>query len=394
MAQERLLARQIFDTGQAILWLALLLLVPSCTEKPKAMPPPPSVTVTHPVRKAVTDYLDLTGNTQALNTVQLRARVAGYLEKVLFQDGQFVKEGQLLFIIQQDTYRESLKQAEAAVSLQKAQLAYAAAQYLRYSELLSRKAAAQSDVDNWHFQRDAAQANLASAEANRSLAELNVAYTEVRAPFDGRIDRRLVDAGNLVGSGETTILATINQTNPLYAYFTISESDLSRLTGEGHFVPGRTYVEKRPVLMGMLNEEGCPHEGLIDFTSISLTPTTGTLQMRGVFPNPDGRMMAGTYARIRVPVRQIRALLVPQEAVGVDQRGPFVLVANAQNVVERRGVKIGPLSDNVRVIQGGLTSEDWVVIRGLQKAVPGRPVTPERQENLPVPQPRSEKAPL
>ena len=397
MARRRRSEGQVLGLiWQALLVAALLLHLASCKEKPHPTPPPPTVTVVHPVEKSVSDDLELTGNTQAINTVQLRARVAGYLDKVFFQDGQFVKKDELLFLIQQNTYQDALKQAEAAIALQKAQLAYASAQLVRYSELLARKAAAQSDVDNWRYQRDAAQANLASAEAARELARLNVAYTEVRAPFDGRIDRRLVDPGNVVGSSEVTVLATINQTNPLYAYFTISESDLARLLGEGRLTPGRTNAHRRPVFMGMLEEEGYPHQGLIDFASISLTPTTGTLQMRGIFSNPDGKMMAGTYARLRVPVREIKALFVPQEAVGLDQRGPFVLVTNLKNVVERRDIKMGPLVGHERIIHEGLTREDWVVVRGLQKAYPGRPVTPEKLQALPPvsPESRAPEAPL
>ena len=386
MACARQLAgRMIAPIGRTLLILALLLPLASCKEKPRPAPPPPGVTVIHPVEKSVSDDLELTGNTQAVNTVQLRARIAGYLEKVFFQDGQFVKKDELLFLIQQNTYQDNLRQAEAAIGLQKAQLAYASAQLVRYTELLARKAAAQSDVDNWRYQRDAGQANLASAEANRDLAKLNLEYTEVRAPFDGRIDRRLVDPGNLVGSSEATVLAAINQVNPLYTYFTISESDLARLLGEGRLTPGRTPAQRRPVYMGILNEEGYPHQGLIDFTSISLTPTTGTLQMRGIFSNPDGGMMAGTYARLRLPVREMKALLVPQESVGVDQRGAYVLATNGQNVVERRDIKLGPLVGHTRVVREGLTPGDWVVVRGLQKAVPGRPVTPEKLSSLPPP---------
>ena len=397
MTQGKDLAEQVLSLiTRVLLILTLLLPLASCKEKPCPAPPPPTVTVIHPVEKSVSDDLHLTGNTQAINTVQLRARVAGYLEKIFFQDGQFVKKDELLFLIQQDTYQDSLRQAEAAIVLQKAQLAYASAQFVRYTELLARKAAAQSDVDNWRYQRDAAQANLASAEANRDLAKLNLVYTEVRAPFDGRVDRRLVDPGNLVGSSEATVLATINQISPLYTYFTISESDLGKLLGEGHFTPGRTYTQKWPVFMGTLNEEGYPHEGLIDFASISLTPTTGTLQMRGIFSNPDGRIMAGTYARLRVPVREMKALLVPQQALGVDQRGPYVLVMNGQNVVERRDIKMGSLVEHMRIIEEGLTREDWVVVRGLQKAFPGRPVTPEKLSVLPPPQldSRAPEAPL
>ena len=365
-----------------ILLLALsMFLMTACREKPKAPPPPPpQVTVAHPLERSVTDYLELTGSTQAVMTVQLRARVSGYLEKVFFQDGQFVSEGQLLFLIQQNTYQDSLRQAESAISLQKAQLEYASAQFIRYSELFKRKAAAQSDVDNWRYQRDAARANLANAEASRDLAKLNLDYTEVRAPFDGRIDRRLVDPGNLVGSGESTILASLNKTNPIYAYFTISDSDLSRLMKEAKWSPGKAESQKWPVFMSVLNEKDYPHHGVVDFASITLTPTTGTLQLRGIFSNIDGGIVPGVYASIRVPVRARMAPLIPQDAVSNDQRGSFVLVVNPSNVVERRGVKTGPLLGQLRVIDEGVTTKEWVVIKGLQKAVPGRSVTPQKQE--------------
>jgi RND family efflux transporter MFP subunit len=376
--------RQVRGTaGWALLCLLPALFFPSCKEKPKTAPPPPAVTVAHPVNCRVTDRLELTGNTQAIRTVQLRARVAGYLEKVLFQDGQFVKKDQLLFLIQRNTYQAALTQAEAAIALQKAQLEYASAQFTRYSELLSRKAAAQSDVDNWRYQRDSAHANLENAQAGRDLAVLNLNYTEVRAPFDGRIDRRLVDPGNLVGAGDNTVLASVNQTNPIYVYFTISDSDLARLTGEGHWRPG---MGRSLVSMGVLNEKGYPHEGILDFASISLTSTTGTLQMRGVFPNPDGRIMPGLYARLRVPLAERNALLVPQEALSYDQQGPFLLTVNAQNTVERRSLKIGFLVGHMRVIEEGLTPGDWIVTAGIQKAVPGHRVTPERRGPLPSPQ--------
>src|SRR5882672_12915912 len=176
-----------------VLWM-LLALQAGCREQPKSQPPPaPKVTVARPVQQAVTDSLDLTGNTQAIYTVQLVARVVGYLEKILFQDGQRVKKGQQLFVIQQNTYEDNLRQAEASISQFRAQLQYAESQLTRFSNLIQQNAAAQADVDNWRFQRDSAAANLRSAEAQRDLAKLNLNYTLVTAPFDGRMDRRLVD---------------------------------------------------------------------------------------------------------------------------------------------------------------------------------------------------------
>jgi RND family efflux transporter MFP subunit len=368
---------------ELLVWLVVpmfFLFVPGCREKPKQQPPPPpKVTVAQPVQRMVSDDLEVPGNTQAIYTVQLVARVAGYLEKVLFQDGQIVKKGQPLFLIQQNTYQDNLQQAEAAVLQFRANLAYAQAQYERYSNLVLEKAGSQSDVDNWRFQRDQAQANLRSAEAQVSLAQLNLSYTDVRAPFDGRMDRRLKDPGNLVGAGENTVLASINQIDPMYLYFNIADVDLARLLKSSHGIPGVAAPQKWPVFAGLPNEEGYPHRGYLDFAAISLTTTTGTLLMRGILPNANGQILAGLFARVRVPIEQRTALVVPEVAIGHDQQGSYVLVVNEKNVVERRSVKTGPTVDSLRAIDEGLKGTEWVIVKGLVKAAPGRQVTPEQE---------------
>ena len=358
----------------------LLALQAGCKEQPKPQPPPPpKVTVAQPVQQTVTDSLDLTGNTQAIYTVQLVARVVGYLEKVLFQDGQRVKKGQPLFVIQQNTYQDNLRQAEAAILQYRAQLQWTESQLDRYSNLIQHNAAARSDVENWKFQRDTAVANLRAAEAQRDLAKLNLDYTLVTAPFDGRMDRRLVDPGNLVGSGGSTVLAQINQIDPLYVYFNISDLDLARLLKVTRGIPGSTDGRKWPVHAGLPSEDGYPHQGYLDFAAINLTTTTGTLLMRGVLPNADGKILPGLYTRVRVPLEQRRALLVPEVAVGHDQQGDYLLVVNDKNVVERRGVTTGPSVESRRVIATGLSGGEWVIVNGLLKAAPGRQVTPERE---------------
>jgi RND family efflux transporter MFP subunit len=369
--------------GRVAAWITvslLLALQAGCKEKPQPQPPPPpKVTIAQPVRQPVTDNLDLTGNTQAIYTVQLVARVAGYLEKVLFQDGQRVKKGQPLFVIQQNTYEDNLRQAEAAIAQYRAQLQWTESQLTRYSKLIQDNAAAQTDIDNWLFQRDSAAANLRAAEAQRDLAKLNLNYALVTAPFDGRMDRRLVDPGNLVGSGGNTVLAQINQIDPIYVYFNISDLDLARLLKVTRGMPGPTDGRKWPVHAGLPSEDGYPHQGYLDFAAINLTTTTGTLLMRGVLTNADGKILPGLYARVRVPLEQKTSLLVPEAAIGHDQQGAYVLVVNDKNVVERRNVTTGPAVESRRAIDNGLTGGEWVIVNGLLKAAPGRQVTPEHE---------------
>jgi len=363
----------------------LLVTLEACQEKSAYKPPPPPrVTVGTPVREEVTDYLELTGNTQAVNTVQLRARVQGYLEKVFFQDGQIVKKGQPLFQIERDPYVAKLKQAEGQILTQQARLEHAKTEFERFSSLVEQRAAAQTDVDQWRDERDSAEGALVQAHAARDLAKLDLGYTLVTAPFDGRIDRRLKDPGNLVGAGESTILAEISQLDPIYVYFTVNDLDLRRLMGETGGIPKGTQSKKVPVLVGLATEEGYPHQGYVDFAAVSVTTTTGTLLVRGVLPNPDDQILPGLYARVRLPVAQISAaLLVPQKAVGYDQAGSYVLVVNDKKVVERRKVKTGPVVNGSVVIEEGLNGTEEVVVEGLLYAVPGREVTPE-PENVPL----------
>ncbi|MBM4285438.1 MAG: efflux RND transporter periplasmic adaptor subunit [Deltaproteobacteria bacterium] len=352
----------------------------ACGEKTAyTPPPPPKVTVAQPVRQPVTDHLEFTGNTQAVNTVQLRARVEGYLEQVLFKDGEQVQKGQLLFLIQQNTYQAKLKKAEADILGQKARLLHARQEFARYSTLVKQKAASQSDVDKWQFERDAAQAALLAAEAQRDLAKLDLGYTRVSAPFAGRIDRRLKDPGNLVGAGgEETVLAEINQIDPIYVYFTVSERDLLRLRDKADTPLEKAPQESLPVFMGLANEKDYPHRGRLDFAAITVTQTTGTLLLRGVFANPESRILPGLFARVRVPVsREKPALLVPQVALAFDQLGSYVLIVNEKNVVERRGVTLGAQVNELRVVASGLTGDERVVVKGLLRAIPGRRVQPE-----------------
>ena len=264
----------------------------------------------------------------------------------------------------------------------------------RYSKLLKEKAASQVDVDQWQYQRDAAKAALLNAEAQRDLAQLNLDYTRVLSPFVGRIDRRLKDPGNLVGSGESTVLAEVNQIAPIYIYFTINERDLLRLMGGTRLSPEEASKKKWPMAFGLANEKGYPHEATLDFAAISVTPTTGTLLLRGISPDQDGMVLPGLSARVQVPVgEKPAALVVPTQALGFDQQGHYVLVVNEKNLVERRSVTLGTQVNGPRVIDEGLQGDEWVVVEGVLKAIPGRPVTPDKGRKPKTPQPgRSIKA--
>jgi RND family efflux transporter MFP subunit len=368
--------------GWAMLGAMLAMIILACGESNVyAPPPPPQVTVAQPTRQPVVDYLTFTGNTQAINTVQLKARVQGFLEKILFKDGDMVKKGQLLFMIQQNTYQDQLEQAKAQVLQQKANYDHAVIETARFTKLVNQRAAAQLDLDNWKFQRDAFRAGMLAAQAAQSLAKLNLDYTQVTAPFDGRIGRHLVDVGNLVGAGEFTLLASVNQIDPLYVYFTMNERDLLRVTGETGLSPAQAQNLKIPLFLGLANETGYPHKGRFDFAAISLTPTTGTLQLRGIFPNPDGKILPGSFARVQVPIigTEKTALVVPEVALAYDQLGPYVLLVDAHNLVEHRPVKLGVRVDGDRVVQSGLTGTEWVIIEGEMRAFPGKLVTPVRK---------------
>lgn len=360
----------------------MVVLASGCEDKNTYVaPPPPQVSISQPVKQQVSEYLEFTGNTQAINTVQLVARVQGYLKKVYFHDGDTVKKGQPLFLIQQDTYQARLQQAEAQMLQQKASLDHAQTELRRFADLVRQHAAAQMDVDNWRFERDNAKAALEAAKANRNLAKLDLDYTKVVAPFDGRIDRRLKDPGNLVGAGEFTQLAQINQIDPIYVYFTINETDLLKVIKQTNIGPGEAEKMKIPAKLALSDDKGYPHTGYLDFTAISVTPTTGTLLLRAIFPNANGTILPGLFARTRVLVLNSgkTSLLVPEMAVGYDQLGSYLLVVNDQNIVERRLVKLGIQVDDRRVVTEGLNDQDWVIVNGLLRAIPGNKVNPVRK---------------
>jgi len=343
-------------------------------------PPPPPVTVAQPVVRPVTDYLELTGSASSVASVDLVARVPGYLESVHFQDGSVVDKGNLLFVIEPAPYEANVKLAEATLAQQQAQLVRAREEYDRQRRLVKKSASSQASLEKWLADRNAAAAAVDEAKANLDTARINLGYTKVTAPFTGRIGRHLVDTGNLVGTPSPTKLATLEQIEPIYVYFSVDEPNVLRI----HAMIrqrglGPRDVRQVPVFAGLQTEKGYPHEGRLDFVDTGLDPSTGTLQVRAVFPNPDHTLLPGVFVRVRLPVgRDEHALLVSNRALGVDQSGPYLLVVNTDDVVEQRTVETGALVDDMRVITGGLAKTDRVVVEGLQRATPGTKVAVTR----------------
>lgn len=363
--------------------IAIILAVAACGRQNRyAPPPPPKVAVAQPIQRSINRYLEVTGTTAAINTTNLVARVPGYLHSINYADGAFVKAGTLLFTIEPELYDVKLQQAKDAEFGARASLISTQLTYHRYVELDKLNAIAKTLVDQALANRDNAQSALLQDQVNVTLAQLNVDYAHVRAPYDGVVTARQVSLGEYVGGGAVpTELATIVQTNPIYVNFNISELDVLRLKANGK--PSRltlAELHKIPVEVGLQTEKGYPHVGVADYTAPAFTASTGTLVGRGILANADGLLLPGAFVRVRVPVaRQAGALLVPDAALGSDQGGRYVLVVGKDNVVEERTVQIGELVDGLRAIERGLAPSDRVVVSGLMKAVPGERVEPEMQ---------------
>ena len=353
---------------------------PSVAQAPAAPPIP----VVRPKVQAVSDMLEITGNAAAVNQVKLIARVTGFLEQIHFEDGALVRKGDLLFTIQQDQYKAQLQQAQAQLQLQQAALLYAKTEVVRYIALLKRDAATQVDVDHWNFEKNSAEANILAAQAQVAIAQLNVSYTEVRAPFDGLMGKHLIDIGNVVGgNGQQAALADIMQLDPIYVVANISTQqaqqiranlDQRRLTlAELHQIP---------VEAALSGETGFPHRGTVEYVAPAIDPATGTLLVRGILPNPTHALLPGVFVTVQLPMGRTMqsALLVPDRALQEDQGGRYVLVVGADDLVQQRYVQTGALVGNLRVVTGGLNADDRIVVGELWRASPGTKVTPQLTE--------------
>lgn len=359
--------------------MAALLLAACSEENTYVPPPPPQVTVAKPVQQEVTRYLEFTGNTASINSVDLVARVEGFLMSIDYKDGAVMKEGDRLFLIQQNTYQADLDQAKAQLASAQAQLTNTQAEYQRQSTLGQQDFSSQATVDKARAAMEEAVAAVDAAKANIEIATINLGYTTVLAPFDGIVTRHLADVGQLVGHGEPTKLATIVQMNPIYAYFNISENQVLRIK-DALAAEGRTIeqVKQIEIDIGLQNEgTDFPHKGRLDYVSPEVDPSTGTLLVRGVFENETLALLPGLFVRVRIPVKKIPdAFLVDDTAIGTAQQGKYVLVVNKDNEVEQKIVTTGQQVGSYRVIESGLSADDRVVVGGIQRATPGSKVKP------------------
>jgi membrane fusion protein, multidrug efflux system len=366
--------------GAGVLLCGCALWLAACEDRNKYQPPPaPEVGVETPQRRPVTLYLELTGNTTAFNKVDLVARVQGFLDKVGYKDGDRVAVGTTLFEIERAPYETSLQIAEASRAQQEALLVQAEAEFNRQLTLQQRQVASEARLDESRSKRDATIAALEQAKGQVQQAKINFGYTEIKAPFAGVVTARLVDPGSLVGAGGPTKLATIVQIDPIYVNFNVNEQQVlqirNQLRSQGLTIKDLGPI---PVEVGLQTETGFPHKGVINYIAPDLDQSTGTLPVRALLDNKAGVLLPGLFVRVRVPTqRDLESLLVPDRALGNNQLGRYVLVANAKDVVEQRQVETGDAIDGgLRIIKSGLSAQDRVIVNGIQRAIPGSTVKP------------------
>ncbi|MEY4180098.1 MAG: hypothetical protein RLY70_3672 [Planctomycetota bacterium] len=350
---------------------------------PAAKPPPPTVFFALPVEQAVQEFEEFTGRTAAVMDVEVRARVSGYLDKVLFEDGADVKAGEPLFVIDDRIYQAEVARAAAAVEQAEARLARLDRQATRSDELFQKKVISEEDHDLSMFDRDEARAALAAAKATHDLAKLNLSFTRIASPIHGRISRRMIDPGNLIKADDTP-LASIVSDDPIHAYFDIDERTvlrLRRLVKEGRIKASRD--ARVEVKLSLADDQEHNHRGVVDFEDNQIDAATGTLRVRLLIDNPERLLSPGLFVRLRFPIGEpTPSLLVPEEALASDQGRRFVYVIDAENKVAARPVEVGVLVDGRRAITRGLAAGERVVVTGLQRlrknmVVEPRPQTPE-----------------
>ncbi len=360
--------------------------------KPKSAqaPPPIKVTVVKPIQKEVVEWDEYTGRLRSPESVEIRPRVSGYLDSINFTDGQMVKKGDLLFVIDPRPYQAELDRAQAALSQAQAQLQLAQTNFARSKTLQQKQVIAAQEFDAQSNDLRASQSQVDAATAALATAKLNLDFTHVTAPIDGRVGRYLVSVGNLISGGsggDATLLTTIVSLDPLYGYFEVDEQSFLKYSqmaaassGQSGNSSGPETAEGMPVEMRVSNEDGFPHKGKLDFVDNQVDIETSTVELRGIFPNKDMKLTPGLFARIRIPAREkYLATLIPDGAVGTNQSVQYVYVVDGENKVKLRPVELGPIADNLRVVRKGVALEDRIIVGGLQRVRPDTVVQAEEE---------------
>jgi RND family efflux transporter MFP subunit len=368
----------------AVLSLAFVIVSCGRGEQQAGPPPAPTVTVAHPVRRTIVDQDEYVGRFVAVDAVEVRARVSGYLDLVHFTDGQMVKQGDLLFTIDKRPFQTSLDQAKANLAQARANLSFAEADLARGAQLVRDKTITEQTFDQRTQAKRVAEASVAAQEAAVRQATLDLEFTELRAPVAGRIGDRRVSPGNLVTGGtggNTTLLATIVSIDPIRFEFTFDEAAYiryERLSKGGQDMTSRE--GSALVSVRLIDEPDFQHRGRMDFIDNVIDRSSGTIRGRAVFANPDRVFTPGMFARIRVPASPpYSALLVPDAAIGTEQARKFVLVVDGENVVRQKYVTLGEAVDKLRVIKDGISADDRIIVNGLMRARAGQKVTPQEE---------------
>jgi RND family efflux transporter MFP subunit len=362
--------------------LTLLLQGCSSEAQTQAAAPAPQVTVAAALERNVQEWDEFTGRLEAVESVEIRPRVTGYIESVNFNEGSVVKKGDLLFVIDQRPYRAELSKAEAELARAVARAELSNTDVERSEKLLGVKAVSREEYDQRLNAQRESQANVEAARAAVTAAKLNLEFTRITAPISGRVSRAVVTAGNLVtgGSTQATLLTTVVSIDPIYVSFEGDEQvylKYSELARRGDRPSSRDAAN--PVLMALANEQGFPHKGTMQFVDNQVDSRTGTIRARAAFDNKDGYLTPGLFARVKLLGQSSRKLvLVDDRAVGTDQSQKFVYVLDGENKVAYRSVKIGRLTDGLRIVEDGLQPGETVIVNGLQRVHPGVVVAPEK----------------
>jgi RND family efflux transporter MFP subunit len=353
-----------------------------CEQKPAAQaPPPPTVTVAKPVKKEIVEWLYFTAQTQAVDTVTITPRVTGYIDNITFKEGDIVNFGDLLFVIDPRPYQAALDQAKGQLEQAQAQQKLNDANLERANDLLTKRVIAKQDYDTTAAQKYVGDAQVVASQAAVESAQLNLDFTQIRSPIHGKIGAQLVNRGNLVQANATQ-LTTIVSIDPIYAYFYVDERSVLRY--QEAVKAGKMPAAKQatlPVWLQLENEQGYIHAGVIDFINNSFDPGTGTLQLRGRFPNLDGYLIPGAFGSVRIAGSpKYEAVLVADRAIGSDQDQKYVVVVQADGLTKYQKVELGPIVDGLRVVQSGLQGDETVVVEGIGKVRPNSKVNAEQTD--------------